>query len=863
MARLPRLGLIALVALAAFAGRAHGGAPVRSLALSRPPAETPVVDATPIPEASALKLDGELTDAVWGQAPVVSGFLQREPQEGAPATLDTEFRVAYDDTHLYVAVRAHDPDPDQLVGILTRRDGQSPSDWIRVFIDSYFDRRTAFEFAVNPVGVKQDRYWFNDTSDDDGWDAVWDVEVRRDTQGWQAEFRIPFSQLRFTPNEDGRFGIAVGRMVARTNEVSSWPLLARSANGFVSQFGELRGLSLARAAHRLELVPYAVASVTTQPTGDNPLVRATDPDAALGLDLKYGIGAGLTLTATVNPDFGQVEADPAVVNLSAFETFFPERRPFFLEGSGIFRLDMDCEDDSCSGLFYSRRIGRSPQGAADVPEDGYSAAPSQTTILGAAKLTGRVGSFSVGALTAFTSEESAQVAAGGGTPLPDQPVEPFTGYNIVRAKREFANQSSIGFMATATNRRLTGTLPDTLAGSAYTGGIDADWRLAKRYRLSGFWAGSQVNGEPSAIAALQESNRHLYQRPDASHLEFDAARTSLSGQAGDIAFSKIGGERVRFRSSYGFKTPGLEINDLGFMRRADEQQQTNWVQFRNDRPSTHLRTWRLNLNQWTGWNFDGDRIYSGGNVNTHFQFHNNWSTGLAWNFKALTFDDRATRGGPGALDNPRMGGWHYVESDNRRLVSYDQFAFYMADRHGSSIVEVSPGVSMRPTSSMSVSAGLRYSRNLDDSQWVENVISDAGDRYVFGHLDQRTLGLRFRLNYTMSATLSLQLYAEPFVSTGDYTDFRELVDGRADAYEARYRPFPYEGNPDFRYASFRTTNVLRWEYRPGSTVFVVWQQGREDVVEDGRFKGWSGLGDVFNAPAGNVFLVKAAYWLNP
>jgi hypothetical protein len=861
MARLLRLNLVPLLVLTALAGPVEGAEPGRTAAAPRLPAS--VVEATPLPEASALRLDGELTDEVWGQAPAISGFLQREPQEGAPASLDTEFRVAYDNTHLYVAVRAHDPDPNQLVGILTRRDGQSPSDWIRVFIDSYFDRRTAFEFSVNPAGVKQDRYWFNDTNDDDGWDAVWDVEVRKDGTGWQAEFRIPFSQLRFTPNEDGRFGIAVGRMVARTNEVSSWPLLARSANGFVSQFGELRGLSLGKAAHRLELLPYAVASLATQPTGGNPLVRENDPDAALGLDLKYGIGAGLTLTATVNPDFGQVEADPAVVNLSAFETFFPERRPFFLEGSGIFRLDMDCEDDSCSGLFYSRRIGRTPQGSAEVPDEGYSEAPHQTTILGAAKLTGRVGSFSVGALSAFTAEESARVATAGGASLPDQPVEPFTAYNIVRVKREFSNQSSLGFMGTATNRRLEGALPGQLAGSAYTGGLDGDWRLGKRYSLSGFWAGSQVNGEPEAIAALQESNRHLYQRPDASHVEFDAARTSLAGQAGTVAFSKIGGERVRFRTSYSFKTPGLEINDLGFMQRADEQQQVSWVQFRRDRPSTHLRSWRLNLNQWTGWNFDGDRIYFGSNVNTHFQFQNNWRTGLGWNLKGLTFDDRATRGGPGAYDNPRTGGWHYLESDDRRMVGYDQFAFFMTDRYGSSNFEISPGVIVRPTSSMSVSTGLRYSRNLDDSQWVENVESDEGDRYVFGHLDQRTLGIRFRLNYTISTTLSLQLYGEPFVSTGAYTDFRELVDGRASAYEARYSPYAYEGNPDFRYASFRTTNVLRWEYRPGSTLFVVWQQGREEVVDDGRYKGLSGLGDVFNAPAGNVFLVKMAYWLNP
>lgn len=856
-----RAPALAGAALVVFAG-------VATAAAARPEARGPVsvtVEATAVNEASALLLDGDLTDEVWQRAPRIAGFLQREPTEGAAPTYDTEFRVAYDTSHLYVAVHALDPEPARLVGHLTRRDVESPSDWIRVVIDSFHDRRTAFEFAVNPAGVKQDRYWFEDANQDLGWDAVWDVEVRRAARGWQAEFRIPFSQLRYRPRTDASFGFAVVRHVGRINETSSWPLLARSAPGYVSQFGELTGLSLERGRHRLELVPYAVQELVTNPSDPgNPFVKATDPDAEVGLDLRYAIGPGLTLTGTVNPDFGQVEADPAVVNLSAFETFFPERRPFFLEGAGVFRFDIDCEDDQCTGLFYSRRIGRVPQAETSTPDDGYEDVPGQTTILGAAKLTGRVGGFSVGALGALTAEETARIADANGVPLGTESVEPFTGYTVVRARREFANQSSLGFMTTTTLRNLDDHLQDVLAARAYTGGVDADWRLSSRYRVFGFWAGSTVRGSAPAITALQEDNRHLFQRPDASHVQLDPTRESLNGHAGQIGVGKNGGERTRFTSQYSFKSPGFEINDLGFQRRADERQLGNWFQVRNDRPGRLLRSSRVNFNQWSGWNFDGDRIYFGGNVNAHAVFQNNWNAGAGFNLIGGTFDDRATRGGPGGYRNPLIGGWAYVESDNRRLMALEQFGFYMQDDHGSSEYLFNPWITVRPASSFSASVGARFARNIADAQWIENLEDASGrERYVFGHLDQTTTALTFRVNYTLSPTLSLQVYAEPFVSAGDYWDFKELVDGRASRYEDRYAAFAYESNPDFRYTSFRTTNVLRWEYRPGSTLFVVWQQGREDTVEDGSYEFGRDMGHVFSTPARNVFLVKLAYWINP
>ncbi len=500
--------------------------------------------ATALDAATAVQVDGDLTDAVWRDAPSVTAFTQREPNEGVAPTFQTEARIAYDSTNLYVAVRALDTEPSLLVAHLSRRDESSPSDWIRVLVDSYHDRRTAFEFSVNPAGVKQDRYWFNDREHDLSWDAVWDVEVGRDDHGWRAEFQIPFSQLRFDQSESPIFGFALVREIGRLNETSTWPLLPRSANGYVSSFGELTGLHLTGGAKRLELVPYMVSQVVTDDREpDNPLIQSTDPGASVGLDLKFAMTPGLTLTATANPDYGQVEADPAVVNLTAFETFFEERRPFFVEASGIFRFDINCMDDRCSGLFYSRRIGRVPQAEVEEPDAGYVATPAQTTILGAAKVTGRAKGFSVGALNAITAEETGIIADG--IQRSQQVVEPLTSYSAARARREFANQSSVGFMTTATNRR-TSPSADFLAGQAYTGGVDWDWRLGRSYSLTGYWAGSTIHGSPEAIDELQTNNVHAFQRPDSTGLDYDPTRTTLNGQSALVAISKIGGEHVRF-----------------------------------------------------------------------------------------------------------------------------------------------------------------------------------------------------------------------------------------------------------------------------------------------------------------------------
>ena len=843
--------LLAVFLVAGEAARANPRGPARTIGA--------VAIASP---AESVRLDGELTDAVWAKAVPVMDFLQRDPKEGGTPTHPTEVRVAYDNSAIYVAVRAMEPNQDRLVGMLTRRDEGSPSDWIRVAFDSYLDRRTAYEFSVNVAGVKQDRYWFADTNNDPGWDAVWDVAVRRGTDHWSAEFKIPFSQLRFNPSALGTFGFAVTRTIAHENETSTWPLLARSASGYVSSFGDLTGLAFPATQKKLELLPYALASMSSKPLADgNPLASSPSGSASAGLDLKYRVGS-LTLTGTVNPDFGQVEADPAVVNLGAFETFFAERRPFFVEGSGNFSFNIDCNDGQCTGLFYSRRIGRSPQRFLQPPSGGYAVQPTNSTIAGAAKLTGRVGKFSIGVLQAITTRENAQSTAGTGLPVTASPVEPATSYTFGRASREFTNQSRLSFAVTNTTRALPGELA-FLPAHAVTGGMEGDWRLAaSKYSITGFWAASHVAGSTTAIDRLQRSNVHSFQRPDATHLAYDPTRSSLAGYAGAINFNKNSGQTTRFSSNVSLKSPGFDINDLGFQQRADEITQSNWFQIRSDRPTRLFRARNVNFNQWAGWNAGRELRYKGLNVNSHYTLISNWSFGGGVNYNGSGLTDRTTRGGPSVLSNDSYSGWTYVNTDNRKTVSASLNYSGFVDRYNSHGWDFGPSVTIRPNRALSVSGGFGIGRNNSDTQWVSNVTVNDRTRYVFARINQTTVSVSARLNYTMSPTLSLQIYARPFVSAGDYTNFKELADGRAKAYADRYAPFAYAGQPDFNFRSFRTTNVLRWEYRPGSALFVVWQQGRDEFSQEGLFNFSHDFGRALDAPATNLFLIKISHWLN-
>ena len=837
--------VVAAVATAAVQARGGAAEAVRRAAS---------IDAVAIPAGgSPVVVDGAFNEPGWASAPAVSDFLQREPSEGAAPSHSTDIRVLFDAAALYVAVKATDADSHRVVGLLTRRDESSPSDRVSVIIDSFLDKRTAYEFTVNAAGVKSDFYWYNDSNNDRSWDAVWDAGVSRTENGWQAEFRIPFSQLRFRGQDVSTLGFAVVRNIPHANEVVTWPLLAKSASGFVSSFGELRGVSRSGAQKRLEVTPFVVGQVTTRTVNEgNPLQHSPDPGSSLGVDMKYQVAPGLTLSGTINPDFGQVEADPAVVNLGAFETFFSEQRPFFVEGSGNFQMP---------DLFYSRRIGRAPQRFAPAPEDGYAAQPANTTILGAAKLTGKVGNYAIGVLHAVTSSESAELASSDTPGITRSPVEPTTNYSVARVSREFADNSRLSFVMTNVKRELTPEL-SFLPRHAVAGGVDGEWRLGQSFSLSGFWFNSLVRRNEEAITRLQRNNVHSFQRPDSAGLELDETRRNLAGNSGVVSLSKIGGTRTRGNVNLGYRSPGYEPNDLGFRNRSDVVWNEAWWQIRDDDPGKYVLRRNINFNHWHTWNFDGDRLDLGGNVNSHWTFANNISIGGGVNLNAERFDDRRTRGGPGGLVPGNMNGWWYADSDNRRLVTLNLSGDWYRDAYNSKNWRQGVGVTVRPTTALQTSVSVDVSNNRNDRQWITNEDVAGTTHFVFGHIDQKTLSLTLRAAYTITPTLTVQVYGRPFISAGGYSGYKELVNGMAPEETDRYSPYAYGGNPDFRLRSFRMTNVLRWEYKPGSALFVVLQQGRQDFADTGDLRFGRDLGRTFSAPAENTLLVKFSRWVD-
>ncbi|MDQ3081146.1 MAG: carbohydrate binding family 9 domain-containing protein [Gemmatimonadota bacterium] len=826
---------------------------------SRAPASSTATIAAATRISVAPVLDGKTDDAAWKTAQVIDKFLEYEPKPGADTRFRTEVRVVHDEKHLYVMARMFDPAPDSIISLLSRRDVRTNSEQLKLVIDSYHDRRTAYQFITNPAGVKRDFYVSNDTNEDASWDAVWDVATAIDSLGWTAEFRIPFSQLRFANRAEHTFGLMIVRDVARTGERISWPLLRKDRQGYVSQAGDLGGISGLGSPSRLEIVPYLVTKNETRPSGSS--YRHPQSFAA-GTDVKYGLSSNLTLNATINPDFGQVEADPAVLNLSAFEQFFEERRPFFLEGAGIFSFNTNCgdTDSGCTGLFYSRRVGRSPQ-LSGIYGDETSA--TNTTILGAGKLTGRLGKgLSVGFLDAITQREF-------GTQ--DRTIEPRTNYAVGRLEQDLRDgQTGIGVMLTGVNRALDENTAPFLRSSAYTGGIDFRHRfLDKRFELRAYAAASRVAGSDAAIASTQRDGVHRYQRPD-DDIEYDPTRTSLTGNAQRLSVSKFGGGITRFQSVLQRFSPGFETNDVGFQSRADEQMFRNWFSLQYSTPKQFFRQGFFNFNTMQKWTTDGLPLTVGVNTNWHVQFKNQWwgHVGASANDFAETYNDREARGGPAVRKSAQTEFWTGVESDRRNAVSGGLFAGrFGGDGGRSSGWWVNPNTQFRVSSQFSGSVGTRYNHGENDRQWRANFGVAGADttHYTFARLEQKTLSLNARINYTASPTLSLQFYAEPFVSSGEYSNWRELADARAEDYDDRFKPFTSRGDPGgFTFRQFTSNSVLRWEYMPGSTLFLVWAQGRQmdsDRVNDLSFR--RDLTDVFGERPDNTFLVKVSYWFNP
>ncbi len=893
------LGLIAVASFAA-ASRAlpatedepRADREVQAAALDLPPATLPPPPlryAHLITRLDGIKpphLDGHLDDEAWAQGSPLDGFIQRDPEEGQPASERTEARILYDEEAVYVGVHAYDSEPERIVGLLTRRDESSDSDWLSVSLDSFGDRRTAFDFEVNPVGVKRDVYRYDDTGEDETWDAVWDVATAIQDDGWCAEYRIPFSQLRFTTREDHPWGIQIARYIARKNEHTLWKPISKEADRWVSEYGELDGIHGIEPPHRIELLPYTVAGGKSYPREEgDPFNDGGDVWGRVGLDLKYGIASDITLDATVNPDFGQVEADPSVINLSEFETFYAERRPFFLEGTDKFRYGLTIGDGASEPLFYTRRIGRAPQGDADGDYVDY---PDNTTILGAAKVSGKIASgLSFGLVEAVTQEETAEIRNEDGR-RDLVVVEPFSNYLVGRVARDFrAGQTVVGGIATATNRQLGGTDLDWLHSAGYAAGADLHHRfLHREWTLNGKFAVSHVRGSTTALIATQRSSRRYYQRPDAPHVAVDSSATSLTGS---FAMAELGRFSGRWRGSTYFqmRSPDLEINDLGFQRRADEIGTGLWLGHQNFDRGQVLRRRSVNLNLAYKTNFGGEKLDLSGNVNGNLQFSNYWNAwaGIAYGGEAL--HTNALRGGPAMIRPPNYNAWAGFSTDTRKRASMqlDSWVWHQPPGHAFSAGGETEVV-FRIASNLDLGLSPSYEFLDDDWQYISEEEASGEPQYVMAQLVQQTLGVTARINWTFTPEVSLQAYVAPYLSAGQYTDFRRVVDPRNPYYHDRFDYFgpvgggrlEFDGdtytvdldqdgtddftfdNPDFSFQELLGNAVLRWEYRPGSTLFLVYQHQRGSGSSFGEFHPADDLKTLMEAEATHTVLVKVSYW---
>ena len=762
------------------------------------------------------KLDGVLDDEIWKTAPLHEGFRQRDPDEGEPASQRTTFQVAYDDEAVYFAVMCYDSEPDKIVSRVVRRDNYVDSDKIHINLDSHYNRQRAFWFTAYPSGSVTDGIAADSGRWDSTWDGVWDVKTQIHENGWAAEYKIPFHVLRFSPKAEYTWGLQVTRDISRKKENAHWRLIKKDEPGWVSRFGDLVGIKDIHPSRHLEVLPYAMGRTTHN--------RETDLWGNVGTDIQYGITTGTTLNATINPDFGQVEADPATLNLSAYEEFFRERRPFFVKGASIF-------GNNDYNFFYSRRIGRQP-GHFDLPESSEVLnRPEATTILGAAKIVGRTqGGTAFGIMEAVTAPEYAQIEKDGNRR--DYLIEPLTNYFVGRLNQDvLKGNSQIGLITTAVNRRAS--------NAAYVGGLDWDLKFAKeRYQITGTLAASQVG-------------------------KLDARK---SGYLAHLEFDKRGGW-LRFETDFRALSPNFEINDLGYHRRSNMLQWNYDLTVRKEKPFSIFRRVVFGLYGWRHWNYDGVSISRYSEIWTDGRLKNYWDYDLWIGRNLESFSDDDVRRG-GALIKSPAGWWIFTNltTDSRKMIRFQlNPVFAWNDDKRSYDYDVDINLRIRPASNIEFSIGPSYAYQVKDAQWVElieeNINGKIKNHYVYGELTTRTLDFTTRANISFTPTLSLQFYVQPFITIGDYTNFKELVEPKS----YQFKPYLLKKNRDFHRRSLRGNTVLRWEFSPGSTLFLVWSQSREAALESVReadldFRPLHRLGSTFTDDGKNIFLIKCRYW---
>ncbi len=843
-----------------------------------------------------IKVDGFLNEHIWSAPTGITRFIQRDPVEGAPASFNSVVHVAYDDQALYIGARLFDPAPDSIITRLARRDEGLDADFFGVFIDPYLDRRSGYYFALSAAGTYLDGVLMNDDWDDDSWDGVWQGEVKIDERGWTFEIRIPFSQLRFHEQDSYVWGINFRRDIKRRNESDYLVFTPKDGSGFVSRFPLLVGIENINSSRSLEFLPYVRAKAEYLD------VEAADPfnDGSryipgIGADLKYGIGNNLTLDGTINPDFGQVEVDPAVVNLSDVETFFPERRPFFIEGSSTYEFGTGGSRSNWSFnwgnpiFFYSRRIGRAPQGS--YPDHEYADVPDGTRILGAAKLTGNLGdNWKIGTVHAVTNREYGDFYNQGMSAQSE--VEPLSYYGVMRAIKEVDQGfQGLGTMATFTGRIFKDNrLMDEFNKNALSLGMDG-WTFLDRDRVwvvTG-WAGmSHIRATETQLLNLQTSSNHYFQRPDAGHVTVDSNATSLTGYAGRVTINKQKGNML-FNSAFGFMDPGFDINDLGYYWRNDVINGHigggyNWTE-----PTSFYRRVQNIWAVFGSMDFDKNVTWYGAFTNCYIEFLNFYYVEIMFAYNPESVNNRVTRGGPLTLIPP---GWEanlWFRTNDRQplILSVETYGYIRGPRNWDRTIEI--GLEWKPASNLALTLSPAIMWNRDFIQWVGNFEDAYADktfetRYVFGELDQREISASIRLNWTFTPKLSFQLYLQPLISSGKYENFKQLSEPKSNLYDVYgegnstisksdgvytvdpdaggpAEPFAFD-DPDFNIVSVRANAVLRWEYSPGSTLFLVWTQNRFDNNIDTNFQFRKSFNHMMNLNADNIFLLKLTYWMN-
>lgn len=843
-----------------------------------------------------IELDGVLNDEVWAEASPATEFTQRDPDEGRPQTERTELRVAYDDSAIYFGVRLFDSDPQKIVRRLSRRDNYSDADTFTVYLDPHHDHLTGALFEVSAAGVQRDAIISNDVFTDYSWEGVWESAVRIDDAGWCVEMRIPFSQLRFPKAEHHVWGINAVRYIQRKNESNWLQLVPKKESGLASRMAHLEGLQEIESHRHLDLMPYVVGrSEFVQPgSANDPFNDGLRHFGSTGLDVKYGISSNFTLDATINPDFGQVEVDPAVVNLSEFETFFEERRPFFIEGAQIFRNFGQLGANNFWGfnrsepnVFYTRRIGRAPQGSASAD---FVDRPAATTILGAAKLTGKTsGGWTFGALEAMTGREYAKLADGGTRSQSE--VEPLTNYFVTRVLRE-KRRGGVGFLVTGVQRdfRLA-ALRDQLPQQAYVAGTDGYVFLDSRrdWVVTGKLSGSWLKGSPAAFDRLQRAPQRYYQRPDARHVRLRSGLTSMRGWSGSVNLNRNTGG-VTVNAALWGTSSGFDSNDLGFHFNGDVAGMHTVVMWRQFKPDRFTRNRNIWIGKWWTWNYGRQVLSNGIQTFTNATLLNYWSFFGGFSKRWQGQDDRLTRGGPAAITPPGGFAGGGMNSDGRKKISFGANTFY--DWNGSGGWNANGGVflNLKPSSFLSISTGPGISRSRGIAQYVKSV-TDAtatatyGARYVFADIDQSEVHFTTRVNWILNPKMSLQVFAQPLISVGDYWDFKEFARPRTFSF-SRYgqetgniaadakRVYTVDpdglgpassftfNDPDFNFKSLRVNAVFRWEWRLGSTLYFVWTESRQDFSNPGHLSARRDIGKLFTAPANDIFLVRLAYWFS-